>query len=128
MGSEYRAKQAGAVLLDAWPEAVAKPIAAEMQRVASAAQGGAITGELSFSVYFSTGAVESLRLGLNRAYGVEDRRSWWRLRLWSMLYVEGGAFSLLAYDQRRASLSACTAISIGFWLVIVNFDRSQPRT
>ena len=97
VGSEYLAEQPGAVLLHAWPQAVAKPIAAEMQRVVLAAQGGAITGGLIFSVYFSTGAVESLRLGLNRAYGVEDRRSWWRLRLWSMLYVVGGAFSLLAF-------------------------------
>jgi len=97
IGSKSLAEEAGAVLLDAWPEAVAKPIAAEMQRVASTAQGGAITGGLIFAVYFSTGAVESLRLGLNRAYGVEESRSWWRLRLWSMLYVVGGAFSLLAF-------------------------------
>jgi membrane protein len=97
LGSKNLATEAGAVLLDAWPAAVAKPIADEMQRVASTAKGGAITSGLIFSVYFSTGAVESLRLGLNRAYGVEEHRSWWLLRLWSMLYVVGGAFSLLAF-------------------------------
>ena len=67
VGSEYLAREAGAFMLGAWREAVAKPIAAEMHGVASAVQGRAITGGVIFSVYFSTGAIESLRLGLNRA-------------------------------------------------------------
>ena len=34
-----------------------------------------------FAVYFASSGVESLRIGLNRAYGLVEQRSWWLLRL-----------------------------------------------
>ena len=35
-------------------------------------------------------------MGLNRAYGVRERRTWWLLRLESIAYVLVGAVALLA--------------------------------
>ena len=74
--SENLAREAGRLLLDAWPDAVAAPIAAEIERVSTSAQSEAITVGTVFSIYFATGAIESLGLGLNRAYGVQEKRSW----------------------------------------------------
>lgn len=96
-GSQDLAQEAGRLLLDAWPEAVAAPIAAEIERVSTSAQGEAITTGAVFSVYFSTSAIQSLRLGLNRAYGVQEKRSWWKLQFWAMVYVVGSAIALLAF-------------------------------
>src|SRR5690606_39123053 len=39
--------------------------------------------------------VESLRVGLNRAYGVRETRAWWLTRLESIAFVIGGALVLL---------------------------------
>ena len=46
--------------------------------------------------YFASSGIESLRIGLNRAYGVRETRGWWALRLESVLYVIGSAIALLA--------------------------------
>ncbi len=98
VGSENLAREAGRLLLDAWPEAVPAPIAAEFERVATSAQGQAITAGAVFSIYFATGAIESLRLGLNRAYGAQEKRSWFGLQLRAMVYVVGCAIALLAFS------------------------------
>lgn len=96
LGSKQLADEAGRLLLEAWPEQVATPIANEIQRVATGAQGGALTIGVVLAVYFASSGIESLRIGLNRAYGVEEARSWWLLRLESMLYMLGSAIALLA--------------------------------
>ena len=49
-----------------------------------------------FSVYFASSGVESLRIGLNRAYDAVETRHWWLLRLESIVYVLVGAVALLA--------------------------------
>jgi membrane protein len=48
-----------------------------------------------FAVYFASSGVESLRIGLNRAYGLYEQRSWWLLRLESIGYVLVSALALL---------------------------------
>jgi membrane protein len=48
-------------------------------------------------MYFSASSVEALRIGLDRAYDVQDNRSWWLLRLEAILFVFLGAVALLAF-------------------------------
>ena len=59
-------------------------------------RGGVLTFGAVFAVYFASSGVESLRIGLNRAYGLQEQRSWWLLRLESIGYVLVSAFALLA--------------------------------
>jgi membrane protein len=96
IGSESLADEAGRLLLDAWPPEVAEPIAGEIRRVATTPRGGTLTFGALFAVYFASSGLESLRIGLNRAYEAEETRSWWLLRLESILYVIGSAVALLA--------------------------------
>jgi membrane protein len=42
--------------------------------------------------------VESLRIGLNRAYDINELRPWWLLRLESIVYVIVGAVAILAFS------------------------------
>ena len=51
-------------------------------------------GVLSF--YFASSAIEALRVGLNRAYGLVEKRPWWLLRLQSLGLVLVGSLALLA--------------------------------
>ncbi|HLK80114.1 MAG TPA: YihY/virulence factor BrkB family protein [Xanthobacteraceae bacterium] len=95
-GSEELAEKAAQILLEAWPEQVAGPIANELSNVLTRAQGGALTFGAVLALYFSTNGVESLRIGLNRAYNETEMRSWWLLRLESLVYVVVGAVSLSA--------------------------------
>jgi membrane protein len=95
-GSEELAEKAAQILLEAWPEQVAGPIANEISNVLTRAHGAALTFGAVLGLYFSTSGVESLRIGLNRAYNETEMRSWWLLRLESLAYVVVGALSLTA--------------------------------
>src|SRR5579863_4961919 len=95
VGTSDLADEATKLVFDAWPAAVAKPIAAEVRNVLTAPRGGLLTLGAALSLYFSTSAIEALRLGLNRAYGFEERRPWWLLRLESVGYLIVGSSALL---------------------------------
>jgi membrane protein len=95
-GSRDLADEAARILLEAWPKEVAVPIAGEIHRVLTTTRGGVLTLGVIFAVYFSSSGIESLRIGLNRAYSVTERRSWWLLRLESIAYVLVGAAALIA--------------------------------
>ena len=49
------------------------------------------------ALYFASSGVESLRVGLNRAYGLRETRAWWFTRLESIAFVIFGAFVMLGF-------------------------------
>jgi membrane protein len=118
IGSRDLGDEAGRLLLGAWPREVAAPIAGDVRQVQSAAQSGAITLSALFAVYFASNGIESLRIGLNRAYDVFETRSWWLLRLESILYVLLSAIALLvvAVFVVLGPLLVATAVSYVHWL------------
>jgi membrane protein len=95
-GSKELADQAAQLLLDAWPTEVSEPIAYEIHSVLTVTRGDVLTIGVALAVYFSSSGIESLRIGLNRAYRIGERRSWWLLRLESIGYVLIAAVALLA--------------------------------
>lgn len=84
------------LLLDTWPDVVAEPIAREIYNVVNHVRTDLLTFGVAFAIYFSSNGVESLRIGLNRAYGMREARAWYRLRVESILYVLVGALGMLA--------------------------------
>ena len=81
----------------AWPREIARPIVGEVHRVLTEQRGGVLTLGALFALYFSSSGVESLRVGLNRAYGLRETRPWWLTRLESIGYVVCGACAMLAF-------------------------------
>jgi membrane protein len=97
IGSKNLAEEAARILLEAWPEPVAAPIAIEIHSVLESARGGVLTVGIALALFFASSGVDSLRIALNRAYAVADSRSWWLLRLEAIGYVLVGAVSILAF-------------------------------
>jgi membrane protein len=97
-GSKQLADEAGRLLLEAWPKEVATPIADDITGVMTGARGGVLTFGALFAVYFASSGVESLRIGLNRAYNSSEPRPWWLLRMESIIYVLVGAIAILAFS------------------------------
>jgi membrane protein len=97
-GSKDLADEAARILLEAWPPQVAGPISDDISGVLTNARGDVLTFGVLFAVYFASSGVESLRIGLNRAYDMAERRPWWLLRLESILYVLIGAVAILAFS------------------------------
>lgn len=96
LGTQNLSDQVAQILLEAWPEAVSRPISNEIERVLTTAHSGLLTIGGALALYFSSNGIESLRIGLNRAYGVVEQRSWWLLRLESIAYMLVAALALIA--------------------------------
>jgi len=95
-GTKELVDQTALLLLETWPREVADPIAGQIHDVLTNLRTDALTFGIVLALYFSSSGIESLRIGLNRAYGVKEPRPWWLLRLESIGYVLIAALALLA--------------------------------
>ena len=95
IGSVNLANEVARLLFAAWPQEVAGPLATEIHHVLTTPHSGLVTIGAVFAVYFSSSGVESLRIGLNRAYGLREQRTFWLLRLESIGFVLLSAIALL---------------------------------
>lgn len=96
IGSDNLADEAANLLLEAWPEEVAGPISREIHNVLVGAHGQVLTVGAALALYFASSGIESLRIGLNRAYTVVETRPMWLLRIESIGYVIVAAVGMLA--------------------------------
>ncbi len=83
------------VVFDMWPSKIAAPIAHEVTSVLTVQRKGLLTLSVIAAAYFASNGVEALRVALNRAYRVIDRRSIVFCRLQSLGFVLVGTLSLL---------------------------------
>ncbi len=106
------------ILLEAWPEVVAKPIAHEIETVLTTYRTDLLTIGVLLAIYFASNGVEALRTALNRAYEVREMRWWYMCRLESIAYVLIGAVALLiaAFLVVLGPLIWATAVRILPWL------------
>jgi membrane protein len=114
VGSKNLADEAAGLLLDAWPEEVSAPIAQEIHVVLTGAHGHVLTVGVLLALYFASSGIESLRIGLNRAYSMIDPRPIWLLRLESIGYVVVAAVALLA-------LSFLVVLAPVIWRTLIRY-------
>ena len=95
-GSKELADEVARMLLDAWPAEVSEPIAYEIHNVLTITRGDVLTIGVALAILFASSGIESVRIGLNRAYRIGEQRAWWLLRLESIAYVLVAAVALLA--------------------------------
>ncbi|MCF6321988.1 MAG: YihY/virulence factor BrkB family protein [Rhizobiaceae bacterium] len=96
LGSEGFSDTAIAVIFDAWPKSIAEPLTREIQNVLTNQRGDLLTFGALAALIFASNGVEALRVALNRAYRVEDSRSWIRTRIQSLFFVFIGSAVLLS--------------------------------
>lgn len=95
-GNAHLAEEATTLLFDTWPEAVAGPIAREVENVLSGPSSGVITISILVTFYLASNGVEAVRAALSRAYGTEQQRSFLFVRLQSFGFVLLGTLACLA--------------------------------
>jgi membrane protein len=117
-GTIELANEVAQILLEAWPTQVATPLAKEVRSVLGTARGDVLTIGVMLAIFFASSGIESLRIGLNRAYGVVETRSVWLMRLESIGYVIVAAFAMLvlAFLVVLAPLIFATAVRYAPWL------------
>lgn len=112
------------LMFDAWPEAVAAPIAGEVHKVLTEPRGGVLTVSVLITIYLAANGVEALRLALNRAYRIIDRRSFWWLRLESIVFVLIGAGATLVFAVLGVLGPLLWDLATGFLPALEPFGRS----
>src|SRR5438477_2756292 len=129
LGSRAIADEAARLLLEAWPEEVAGPIANEIHKVLTTTRGDILTIGVALAVYFASSGIESLRIGLNRAYGATETRNWVLLRIESIMYVLIGAVALLAlaFLIVLGPLIFATAVKFANWLAPLEWNFTVAR-
>jgi membrane protein len=106
------------LMFQTWPEEVADRIGEEVHAVLTTNRPGMLTINLVLCVYFASSGVESLRIGLNRAYGAKERRNWIILRVEAIAYVMVTLASLLTLGFLivLGPLIFATAVEYAPWL------------
>jgi membrane protein len=96
-GAGALADDAAGLILQVLPNEIGVPIAQEVRNVLTEWRGDLLTIGAVLALYFSSNGIEALRVGLNRAYGVRENRSFVVTRLESIFYVIIGAAVMLAF-------------------------------
>ncbi len=129
LGSKELADEVAKLLLETWPREVAGPISSEIHNVLTQTRGDVLTIGVALAVYFASSGIESLRIGLNRAYGVAETRNWLLLRIESIAYVLVGAVALLAlaFLIVLGPLIFATAVKFAPWLRPLEWNFTVAR-
>jgi membrane protein len=83
------------LIFGAWPEDVANPIIAEIQKVVAASSTRLMTFGGIVAIYFASNGVNAVRVAMTLAYRETDTVTFWKARLLSLVFVLGGAAMLL---------------------------------
>jgi membrane protein len=96
-GTDELATTVVTLLFESWPDRVAAPLSAEIRAVLTGQRRDLLTIGAVLAIWFASSGVEAVRVGLNRAYGVADQRSFLFTRLQSIVFVLIAAVALIAY-------------------------------
>jgi membrane protein len=95
-GSADLAEKAVAFLLSVAPEQLVHPLAPEIRSILTKPRTGLLSLAALLTIWSAMGGVDSIRVGLNRAYDLKEHRSLFWLYCQSVLFVICSAIGLLA--------------------------------
>ena len=86
-GQEEAARRFVDLSLEGLPAEVVSAIRPAIDQVVNVRRTGLMTVSILVAVWTASSGIEALRTALNYAYGIEDSRSWWWLRLQSIVFT-----------------------------------------
>lgn len=95
-GNADLAEKVVSFLLSVAPEQLVHPLAAEIRSILTVPRTGLLSLAALLTIWSAMGGVDSIRVGLNRAYDLKEHRNLFWLYGQSVLFVIGSAIGLLA--------------------------------
>ena len=95
-GNENLAEKVVTFLLSVAPEQLIHPLASEIRSILTVPRTGLLSLAALLTIWSAMGGVDSIRVGLNRAYDLKENRNLFWLYGQSILFVIGSAIGLLA--------------------------------
>lgn len=96
-GSAELAERVVNFLLGVAPPQLVKPLAPEILRILTVQRTGLLSLSALLTIWSAMGGIDSIRVGLNRAYDSRETRNLWWLYGQNVLFVIGSVFGLLAF-------------------------------
>lgn len=112
------------LLFETVPASVAGPISREVRNVLLTQRGDLLTIGVALAVWFASSGVEALRVGLNRAYGCTENRSFVVLRIESIIFVLIGTVALLTLAFLVVLAPVAWHTVIAYAPIFQEFERS----
>ncbi len=98
VGSEEQAAAAVAFLLDVAPENMVRPLEGEIRSILTVPRADLLSIAALLTIWSAMAGVDSVRVGLNRAYDFKDERAAWKIYLLDIAFVVGAAIAFLAFS------------------------------
>jgi membrane protein len=95
-GNAELAQKVVSFLLSVAPEQLVHPLASEIRSILTVPRTGLLSLAALLTIWSAMGGVDSIRVGLNRAYDLKENRNLFWLYGQSVLFVIGSAIGLLA--------------------------------
>ena len=95
-GNAALAERIVSYLLGVAPEQLVKPLAPEIRAILTVPRSGLLSLSAALTIWSAMAGIDSLRVGLNRAYDLREHRNMFWLYGQSVLFVIGSAVGLLA--------------------------------
>ena len=95
LGSNELAEGVVTFLLSVAPAELVKPLAPEIRSILTVPRTGLLSLSALVTIWSAMGGVDSVRVGLNRAYDIRETRNIWWLYFQNVLFVIGSAVFLL---------------------------------
>jgi membrane protein len=97
-GTEVQAENLVNYLLSVAPEQIVKPLAGEIRSILTVPRTGLLSVAALLTIWSAMAGVDSIRVGLNRAYDLREHRSVMTLYLLNVAFVIGAAALLVAFS------------------------------
>lgn len=98
VGTEDQAKAAVNFLISVAPETLVRPLAGEITSILTVPRADLLSVAALLTIWSAMAGVDSVRVGLNRAYDLKDTRPGWLTYLIDILFVVAAAVFFLAFS------------------------------
>ena len=96
-GNDNLAEGVVTFLLSVAPPRLVEPLVPEIRSILTVPRTGLLSLSALITIWSAMGGVDSVRVGLNRAYDIRETRSMWWLYFQNVLFVIGSAVFLLVF-------------------------------
>jgi membrane protein len=96
-GNDDLAASVVTYLLSVAPHELVSAVEPEIRSILTVPRTGLLSLSALITIWSAMGGVDSIRVGLNRAYDLRDKRKWYWLYLQNVIFVVGAAVFLLAF-------------------------------
>ncbi|WP_158968096.1 YihY/virulence factor BrkB family protein [Chachezhania sediminis] len=92
------------LIFGAWPDAIARPIEAEVRSVVEGASTSLLTFGGLFAIYFASNGIDAIRLAMTSGYRETDPRPFYKTRLIAIAFVVVGALVVVVSAAMQLAL------------------------